>query len=299
MDENQSQNLDVVEHDVVPPTVVESLTKGEILSQVDIARRYPRSIRAFRQKAITLATFDEGIAMSCFYRLARSGKAIEGPSVRLAEICAASYGNMRAGARVVEEGEKFIVAQGIAHDLESNVAYSVEVRRRITTKDGRRYGDDMIGVTANAACAIALRNAVFKAVPAALIKPILDAAKKVAVGTAQTLTQRRGAMVEKFAKLGVTEEQIAAKVNKASIEEIDLKDIEALIGTFNGLKDGDSTVEEEFPAVETNGNGKAPSNGRFTKDKPAKAKDEPKAEPEPDAKGKQEDPGEREPGEEG
>lgn len=55
-----------------------------------------------------------------------------------------------------------MTAQGVFHDLERNVAITYEVRRRIVDKNGRRYKPDMIGVTANAACSIALRNAILR-----------------------------------------------------------------------------------------------------------------------------------------
>ncbi|MFN8826683.1 MAG: hypothetical protein ACK501_17070, partial [Planctomycetota bacterium] len=47
--------------------------------------------------------------------------------------------------------------------------------RRITGKNGRRYSSDMIGVTGNAACSIALRNAVFRGIPRAFWIDIYDA----------------------------------------------------------------------------------------------------------------------------
>src|SRR5678816_4803120 len=97
-----------------------------------------------------------------FYSLPRGGRNIVGPSVRFAEVVASSWGNIRSGARIIDIDDKFITAQGQCFDLEKNICVQVEVKRRITKKDGKRYDDDMIGVTGNAACSISLRNAVFK-----------------------------------------------------------------------------------------------------------------------------------------
>ena len=99
-------------------------------------------------------------------------------------------------------GAEFLTAQGVFHDLERNVQVTMEVRRRITGKNGRRYSSDMIGVTGNAACSIALRNAVFRGIPRAFWIDIYDAARKAAVGDAQTLANKRAHMFAHFLKLG-------------------------------------------------------------------------------------------------
>jgi hypothetical protein len=151
----------------------------------------------------------------------------------------------------VDVDKKFVTARGTCWDLENNTAVSVEVQRRITDSKGRLYNDDMIGVTSNAACAIALRNAVFKVVPMAMVKPIYDAARKVAIGDAQTLNARRHRMVDHFGKMGVRLDQILSKVERASIEDISLDDLAVLIGLSTAIKDGDTSVDEAFAAAET------------------------------------------------
>jgi hypothetical protein len=261
--EHDVENGSLHDSELLPQrsSFTEAQARGEVDTQISTAHRYPRSIKAFRQKALSLATLDEDTAASCFYSLPRDGKTIEGPSARLAEIVAVSWGNLRSQANVVDIDDKWVTARGVCWDLEANVAVSVEVRRRITSKNGRRYNDDMIGVTSNAACAIALRNAVFKVVPMAMLKPIYEQARKVAIGDAQTLSSRRQKMVDHFGKMSVRPEQICAKVGKASIEDITLDDLGTLIGLATAIKDGDTTIDEAF-AVEkpaTNGDHKPPA----------------------------------------
>jgi hypothetical protein len=158
-----------------------------------------------------------------------------------------SYTNMKFGARILEVGAKEVVAQGIAHDLENNVSTSVEVRRRITTSKGKRYGDDMIAVTCNAACSIALRNAIFKAVPFALFKGIYEQAKKVAIGDAKTLNERRAKMIAAFAQMSVPKERILESLGVAGVDDINLTHMETLLGQYNAIKDGEVSVDEQFP----------------------------------------------------
>ena len=112
--------------------------------------------------------------------------------------------NLRYGSRIVGEDDKWVIAQGMAHDLETNVAMTIEVRQRITDKYGKRYLDDMVVVTANTACAIALRNAIFKVVPKTFVDSIYESAKRVAIGDATTLASRRQKALEYFQKMGVS-----------------------------------------------------------------------------------------------
>lgn len=97
------------EIEVVQPTVVEALTRGEIDVQIATARRFRRSMGAFMQNAKGAVTASTGIAEGCFFDLPRDGKAISGPSIRLAEIAAQYYGNLRLAGRVIEVGDRDVV----------------------------------------------------------------------------------------------------------------------------------------------------------------------------------------------
>lgn len=218
---------------------------AEIDRQISTAKAYPRSVKRFVAKATELVTLNEGVAGSCIYNLPRGGKQIVGPSVRFAEMVASAYGNLRCGARVVDEGETMLTAQGVCHDLEANIAITFETQRRITKRNGQRYDDDMIAVTGNAANSIALRNAILRCIPKALWSSIYDAARKTAVGDAKTLTSRRDGMLAKFGQLGVTKEQVFALLEKPGIDDITLDDLEKMIGVFTAIKDG-KAIEEYF-----------------------------------------------------
>lgn len=227
-------------------TALAVLNKSEIDQQITTAKRYPRSLKKFLSEATSAATIDEDTAASMFYALPRSGKTIEGPSVRLAEIAGSCYENLRYGARIVAVEDRFVVAQGMCYDLQRNVACCMEVRRRITDKHNRRYNDDMIQVTANAACAIALRQAIFKVIPGCFIKSIYQAARATAIGDAKTLTRKRDDMVAYFAKMGVSAEQLCRTLERPSVEDMTLDDLGTLRGLATAIKDGDTTVDDVF-----------------------------------------------------
>ena len=122
----------------------------------------------------------------------------------------------------------------------------VEVKRRVTNKNGQRYSDDMVVMTGNAACSIALRNATFRVVPLALVKPVYEAAKKVAIGDAKTLVSRRADALAHFAKMGVHKESVCLALEVKAVEDIGLEQLETLIGYANAIRDKETSIDEVF-----------------------------------------------------
>lgn len=230
-----------------------AINRSEVDVQIATAKQYPRDIQKSLNLIQTLATLDEETAGDCFYTL-RRGKGeqvIEGLSVRFAEIIAGAWGNLRAQARIIGNDGKTITAQGVCHDLETNFAASVEVKRRITHKDGKTYNEDMQVMTGNAACAIAFRNAVLKVVPKSVTKRIIDQVKQVAIGQAMDLETSRNKMIAYFARLGVNQSALFTYLGVKRVEDIDAQMIFELRGLANALKEGTTTIAETFQTAST------------------------------------------------
>lgn len=220
---------------------------SEIDIQVATARRFPRSITKFLQKAQELATLSPEIAASCIYALPRDGKTIEGPSARFAEVMASAWGNMRAEGKTIGDDGQYVTSRGTAWDVENNVAIAFEVKRRITNRRGDTYNADMITVTGNAGASIALRNAILKAIPTPFWKPIYNACRKVIAGDQKTFASRRDDMLKAFAVMGVTEDRVCAALGLKGKADVTLEHMVTLTGFYTALKDGDTTIEEAFP----------------------------------------------------
>lgn len=247
MEELQITPLEVVSNDSLA-----AIERVQVDVQIATAKKYPRNIQAVKQAMLGIATLDEETAASCFYSLPRGGKNIQGPSVRLAEIALSSYGNVKAATRIlnVETGTNpHCVVQAVVHDMERNVCYAVEKRRRITGKKskGGKPDEDDINLAVNAGSSIAFRDAVFKVVPGALVKSVYEAAKKVAVGDVKSIVAQRQKVFDRFKQIGVSEDRILSSIDRKRIEEVTLEDLEHLIGIGTSLRDGQTTVEEAFP----------------------------------------------------
>ena len=226
-----------------------SLARAEVDQQIATARALPRSITRAVQNITTLATLDEQTAEECIYALPRAGKAITGPSIRLAEIIASQWGNCRVGARVVhvDRFEKYVEAEGVFHDLETNTATTAWVRRRLSDKYGKLLSEDMIIVTGNAACSIAKRNAIVGGVPKAVWRPAYSSVEGVIAGDIKTLAERREKAMKAFAIFGVTPDQVLSALGVAGLDDVGLSHMTTLTGMHSALKSGEANVEEMFP----------------------------------------------------
>lgn len=228
------------------------IERASIDCQIETAKKYPRKLSKVKDQMLSLATLDEETAASCFYTLPRGGKTIQGPSVRMAEIAASCWGNLRVGSRTIatdaDSANPHVVVQSVCHDLETNTAITIEKRRRITKKKNKENVDeDDIQLATNACASIALRDAVFKIVPRALIQPIYEKAKQVAVGDVKSLAITRQKVVDRLKQMGAKEDRIFAVVGATKIDDIDQDGVEKLIGLGTALKDGATTLEEAFP----------------------------------------------------
>lgn len=251
-----TENNEVQAMEVVGNDALLAIERAQIDTQIATAKRYPRNIANVKTAMLTIATLDEETASSCFYTLPRGGKTVQGPSVRMAEIALSCYGNVKAGTRIlsVHTGDNpHAVVQAVVHDLEKNVAYSVEKRRRIVGKrsKGGVPDEDDINLAVNAGSAIAFRDAVFKVVPGALTKSVTDAAMKVAVGDVKSLAKKRDQVLSRLKQMGATEARILSALGLAKVEEIDADKLGELIGIGTALKDGSITIEEAFPNIAT------------------------------------------------
>lgn len=234
------------------------LARAELDTQISTAKAYPREAQKAIQYATMLATMDEATAQSCYYCLPRKDKngnkvEIRGGSIRLAEIIANAWGNLHAATRIVENDGKNITAEGVAWDLETNVKISMQNKVSIWfgAKDGKggyQANADMQTMLANAASAKALRNAIFKVVPKALVDIVRDKAMSFSIGDVKTVNAKVKEVIDKLNKMGLTTESILEYYGYDSIGKITPADYTSLLGVGTAIKEGYIKPEQVFNA---------------------------------------------------
>ena len=247
--ENQGNGYEVLQVNQDQNIIqIDAVERANVDSQVATAKQYPRDLSRSVNNSIAMATMDAATAQSCGYALPRGGKPITGPSVHLAKLIVSNWGNMRAEAKVVQITDKQVISRGTCWDLENNVATAFEVRRSIVGKNGKRFSDDMITVTGNAANSIAYRNAVFSVIPKAITDKVYQAAQHFITGDLsdeEKLVARRKKCIDFFRdEYGITENEVVMLCGKQTVNQIKADQIALLLGITQSLKDGDTTVEE-------------------------------------------------------
>lgn len=268
------QQEEVHELQLVGQNALKTITEAEMNTGIDIAKRYPRDPMQCKKTVLQLAAADRETAEACFFVLPRKKKNndtgkmedanIEGESIRLAEIVATSWKNIRYGTRIinVDKVNKTITAQAMVMDLENNITTSIEETKNIAYKDGKIYNQDMITMTGKAAQSIALRNAIFKAVPKAFFSQVMKEIKQVAIGNKPgymedgkdfkpvPIADRIQKAIKFFTNWGISEARIFSVLSVTKVEEITEEHLITLTGLKSGINSGDVDLITAFPITE-------------------------------------------------
>ena len=253
MDLQNYEVAQVAQGDAQSVIQMDAIEKANVDVQVATAKQFPRNITRAMQNSIVMATIDPDTAQTMRYALPRGGKPITGPSVHLAKLIVSNWGNIRAEAKVVQITDSQVVSRGTCWDLENNVATAIEVRRNIKGKNGQRFSDDMITVVGNAANSIAYRNAVFSVIPKAVTDKVYKAAQECITGDlsdeAKLLQKRTNCLKFFNDEYGITEEEVIKLCGKQTVNQIKADEIALMLGIYQSLKDGDTTVEEVMQPI--------------------------------------------------
>jgi hypothetical protein len=261
---NQNDEVQIFQTDA--SQLVEAQEKAATDVQITTAKAYPRDLKKTINDAIVTATIDNETAQACGYDLPRGNKFISGASVHLARILAQCYGNIRVQFQVKHITQKQVIAEAVAWDLEKNYAVKAEVRKRITDKYGKRFNDDMITVTGNAASAIAERNAILRVLPAAISNKVYKETRNFLAGDMSDeskVLKRRTQAIEYFKnQYGVNEAQICEALGVNTTNAIKQNEVVRLLGIDQAIKDGDTTVRETFGETERGTNAEQKSTNK-------------------------------------
>jgi len=214
--------------------------------QVSTAKKFPRNIEKVSRDILSIVSSDRRIARECFYAIKKDDKIIHGGTIRLAEIVAHNMGNLRIQAKIISKGKDTVVLEGIAWDLEKNIAYSSQVEKSIKYKDGNRYTDAMITLVTNAGLSIAIRNVIFKVFPTAMLNSLEDKIKESFFKKEKDKKEVIDKSIAFLKKKGIAENTILSFFKKPSFDKFTTDDVFDLQGICMGIEFGDFTAKEVF-----------------------------------------------------
>jgi len=256
----------------------------EVQGAMVIAKRFPRDEVACETR-IVKACQRLGLAEQAFYSYSKGGTKIFGPSVHLARVMAAQWGNCKAGWTVLSQSEDESVVEAFCWDYETNHNQSITfiVQHAIKASGSiKKLTDprDIYEHTANMA-ARRVRACILAVLPPDVQDAAVEACKKTLGGQGgKPLIDRVKAMVMAFDQHGVSQPMIEDFLGH-KIDATDEAEFIRLRGIWQSLKDGMSKREDWFDvAPETNDPADLKAGKKRTVRKPAPSEPAPVNPPE-------------------
>lgn len=233
---------------------------AEVQAAMMIARMNPRDPIAAMDRILNACTRPT-LADAAVYQYSRGGSDVSGPSIRLAEAMAQSWGNMSFGIRELEQRNGESTVQAFAWDVETNTRREVTFQVphiRHTRQGAKRLEDprDIYEMVANQG-ARRLRACILAVIPGDVTEAAVNQCETTMKAKADTSPEAVKKMLDAFAVYSVTKEQIEKRIQR-HIDAIQPAQIVALKKIYASLRDGMSTAAEWFDPIEP-APGSAPS----------------------------------------
>lgn len=241
--------------------VAASRSAQEIQAAVLLAKRFPRDVNAAYQRIMNSCKRKK-LAEQALYAYPRGGTMVTGPSIRLAEELARGWGNMDFGVVELEQKAGESICMAYAWDLETNTrqtkVFTVSHFRQTKTS---RYlltdPRDIYETVANQG-ARRMRACVLAIIPGDIQEEAIEECQRTLKGSNnEPLSDRVRKMVAKFAELGISQVMIEGRLghNIDSVLEIELVNLR---GIYQSIKDGMSSVDDNFKRPEPTSKGAKP-----------------------------------------
>ena len=222
---------------------------AEVQGAIIMARKFPRNEKESLDRIIT-ACQRPGLAESAIYSYPRGTEEVTGPSIRLAEAIAQQWKNLQFGIRELEQRNGESTVEAFAWDVETNTRqvkiFQVPHVRYTKANGNRKLSDprDIYEMVANQG-ARRLRACILGIIPGDVVDAAVEECEKTMKARADTGPEAIKKMVETFAKLGVTQEQIEKKIQR-HIDAITPAQVVGMRKIHNSLKDGMSKISDWF-----------------------------------------------------
>ena len=225
-----------------------------IKAQMEIASTKPRDFTTVHTKVMKACSRKQ-LAEVAIYKYPRAGQAVSGPSIRLAEVIAQSFGNMDFGTIEISRQKTasggFSVVESFCMDLETNVKSSKvfqvnHIRDKRSGPEQLKSDRDIYEHVANYGTR-RLRACILAILPGDLVEEATQKCKQTCIGKSDTpIEDRIKAMVTHFdTKFQITSEMIEQhlKHDVKSINEDELFDLRTIAVS---LTDGQSKRSDWF-----------------------------------------------------
>jgi hypothetical protein len=222
----------------------------EVQAAVFMAKRFPRD-ENFAIARIAQTCQRKGLAEKAIYSYPKGGQNVTGPSIRLAEAIAQSWGNIQSGVVELEQRPGESVCMSYCWDLETNTRDTkiFTVSHSIQTKKGAKMLTDPREIYEHVANQGARRKraCILAVIPKDVVDSAMEACQRtLASGAKEPLIDRLRKMVNVFqTELSVPLESIERYMGY-KLDSFTEMDMVTLRGVYTAIKDGASKREDYF-----------------------------------------------------
>lgn len=224
----------------------------EVRASMTIAKKFPRDEITAEQRILTSCK-RFSLAERALYSFPRGGKAVSGPSIRLAEVIAQNWGNIQFGIKELEMNDQRATVEAYAHDLETNTrqsrVFTVEFKIQLSGNKGFKTLTDPrdryelianYGMRRTRACLLSI-------IPGDIVERAVETCQKTLENgeKSEPFIDRVRRMVSAFAELGVTKDLIEKKLGH-TLEMMIPKELVDMQGIFASIRDGMTRREDWF-----------------------------------------------------
>lgn len=221
---------------------------AETQAAMVVAKKFPRDEIAAMDRILNACT-RQSLAEQALYSYSKGGSEVTGPSIRLAETIAQSWGNFQFGIRELEQRNGESTVEAFAWDIETNTK-QVKVFQvphiRHTKQGAKKLTDprDVYELVANQG-ARRLRACILGVIPGDVIDAAVNQSETTLKAKVEVTPDLIKTILEKFSEYGVTKEMVEARIQRR-MESITPAQVVNLRKIFNSLKDGMSSPADWF-----------------------------------------------------
>ena len=229
-------------------TIESSRAVQEVQASLIIAKRFPRDEKAAIDRILNACT-RPSLAESALYQYSRGGTDITGPSIRLAEALAQTWGNLQFGIRELEQSNGESTVEAFCWDVETNTRQTkvFQVKHERHTRNGvKELTDprDVYELVANQG-ARRLRSCILGIIPGDVVEMAAAQCEETLTAKADTSPEAQARIVATFAGYGVSKLQLEALIQRR-LDAITPAAVVRLRKIAQSLKDGIGKVEDWF-----------------------------------------------------
>ena len=231
-------------------TMASTREAQEVQAAVFMAKRFPRNEDEARAR-ILRACKRQGLAGKAIYSYPKGGQKISGPSVRLMEAIAQSWGNIQCGVVELEQREGESTCMAYCWDIETNTRECkvFTVKHAISTKNGMKVltdPRDIYELVANQG-ARRKRACILNIIPGDIVDEAIDACNKtLAGGNQRPLIDRLRELTDRFMTYYSVPISSIEKYFGYPLNVFTEMDGAELAGIYTALRDGASKREDYF-----------------------------------------------------